>query len=304
VEVPVPLVPLPPPDRYTDSAGIELRLIPAGTFTMPSVPPGPDRRVTITKPYYLGRTEVTRGQFRAFVEATGHVTAAEKKAGPGGEGYTPTGKTLITADPRFTWRDPGFPQSDDQPVVNVSWDDAKAFCDWLGKKEGKAYRLPTEAEWDFAAREGGQELLPFDAAPGEVVRHANVADAALRRRVLEDNPKLALPAAFAVAADDRHPFTAPVGRFEANRFGLADTFGNVSEWCLDWSGPTADLPTRDPVQTAEPKDRTRIARGGSFLNPGTPAALTGRYRYPSDRGNIQTGFRVCVEVGGGAAAAR
>ena len=112
---------------------------------------GPQHRVRITRPFRLSRHEVTRGQFRQFVEETGYKTEAERD-GKGGYGFV-DGKWV--QDPRFVWSaDPGFPQTDDHPVVNVSWNDATAFCQWLSKKQGVEYALPTEAQWEYACRAG------------------------------------------------------------------------------------------------------------------------------------------------------
>ena len=105
----------------------------------------------ITRPFYLGVYEVTVGQFRQFVEATDYRTEAERD-GEGGWGWT--GKKWDGRKPEFTWRNIGIPQPDAYPVVNVSWNDAVAFCQWLSGKEGRTYRLPTEAEWEYACRAG------------------------------------------------------------------------------------------------------------------------------------------------------
>ncbi len=106
----------------------------------------------ITRAFYLGVYPVTKGQFAAFVKEAGYQTEAEKD-GKGGHGVN-----LATAQweqkPEYTWRHPGFSQEDDHPVVEISWNDATAFCAWLSKKEGKTYELPTEAEWEYACRAG------------------------------------------------------------------------------------------------------------------------------------------------------
>ena len=106
----------------------------------------------ITRPFYLGVTEVTRGQFRRFVDDAGYQTEAEKD-GKGGCGWNEETKKF-EQNPRYTWQNPGFEQTDEHPVVNVSWNDAQAFIGWLSRKEGKTYRLPTEAEWEYACRAG------------------------------------------------------------------------------------------------------------------------------------------------------
>ena len=149
----------------TNSIGMKLTLIPAGDFMMGSretpeelakafaaygAKPGPvtdqrpSHRVRITKPFYLGAHEVTRGQFRQFIDDTGHRTDAEK--GDSGGLYVfefVEGKTKVRLDPEGSWRKVGFEQTDEHPVAGVSWSDATAFCQWLSRKEGKTYRLPT-----------------------------------------------------------------------------------------------------------------------------------------------------------------
>src|SRR5262249_3379966 len=153
----------------TNSIGIKLVLIPSGTCTIgsPKSEEGrqedesPAHEVRISKSFYLGKYEVTRGQFRVFVEATGYKTEAEMD-GWGAFGYDEKDKSIRgpTYDyekqgfkgikTKFSWLDPGFAQTDEHPVVNVSWNDAKKFCEWLSQKEKVTYRLPTEAEWEYA----------------------------------------------------------------------------------------------------------------------------------------------------------
>ena len=109
----------------------------------------PQHRVRITQAFYLGTHHVTVGQFRRFVADDDYKTDAEKD-GKGGFGTDDEGHWA--RKPEYTWRNPGFAQTDEHPVVNVSWNDATAFCQWLSRKEGNTYRLPTEAEWEYAYR--------------------------------------------------------------------------------------------------------------------------------------------------------
>ena len=171
----------PPKKLAADLGGgvkLELVLIPAGEFKMGSSESAeataaffnktygkdlvqadwfkdehPQHRVRITKPFYLGTYHVTRGQFRQFVADTAYKTDAEKGERPGAYGWNPD-KKEFGFNEKYSWRNAGFEQSDEHPVVNVSWNDAVAFCKWLSKKEGKTYRLPTEAEWEYACRAG------------------------------------------------------------------------------------------------------------------------------------------------------
>ena len=162
--------------QITNSIGIKLTLIPSGEFMMGSSESEeataaffnktygvdllnadsfkhehPSHRVRITKPFYLGAYHVTRGQFRQFVTDAGYKTDAEKGEKPGAYGWDPD-KKAFGFNEKYSWRNAGFEQTDEHPVVNVSWNDAVAFSGWLSKKENKTYRLPTEAEWEYACR--------------------------------------------------------------------------------------------------------------------------------------------------------
>ena len=137
---------------------LEMVLIPAGSFVMGDNmgldDEKPVHKVTITKPFYLGQYEVTVEQFRRFVEATGYATDAEKGTGFQGAFGWNRDTMEFKMNEEYSWRSTGFAQLDTHPVVNVSWNDAMEFCKWLSRKEGKTYRLPTEAEWEYACRAG------------------------------------------------------------------------------------------------------------------------------------------------------
>jgi formylglycine-generating enzyme required for sulfatase activity len=188
------------------SIGMKLKLIPAGEFLMGSPDSDPDAdngeklrlRVRIMKPFYLGVYPVTRGQFRRFVEAAGYRTEAEK-VGKGGRGWDGAAGNWVQ-NPKFTWRSPGFEQTDDHPVVNVSWNDASAFCEWLSGQEGQKYRLPTEAEWEYACRAGSQTRYCFG----------------------DDEKMLGEYAWYAANSGSR---THAVGEKKPNAFGLHDMHG-------------------------------------------------------------------------------
>jgi formylglycine-generating enzyme required for sulfatase activity len=239
-----------PADIITSkSTGLKLKLIPTGEFFMGSSKADdpdasddetPRHWVRVRRPFYLGRTEVTVGQFRRVVEVSGYRTTAERRSAGGAGLNEQTGE--FTNDPKYTWRTPGFPQSDDHPVTNVSWDDAIAFCNKLseldglrpyyrfdadGRSGGDGYRLPTEAEWEYACRAGGTTRYQSGDDPESLVQVGNVADGTLKHKggVFSNWS--------AIASRDGYVFTAPVGRFRPNRFGLFDMHGNVLEWCWD-----------------------------------------------------------------------
>jgi formylglycine-generating enzyme required for sulfatase activity/tRNA A-37 threonylcarbamoyl transferase component Bud32 len=265
-----------------NSVGMKLALIPAGEFWMgsPNSEPnrepheGPQHLVRITKPFYMGTHEVTVGSFRAFVQATGYQTLAEK--GGGAIRYAPTGETII--DPNCTWKTPGWPLVDDQPVVCVSRADALAFCDWLSKKEKKVYRLPTEAEWEYACRAGTATAYHF----GNTISS---------ERAMYD------PRAVAGKGPLRIP-TLKVGVYSPNAFGLHDMHGNVWEWCADWYDPKyyEQSPTDDP--RGPTSGNLAIMRGGGFEVGPAQCRSAFRFPMPPDRRHIVIGFRVVCESSG------
>ncbi|MGZ3303084.1 MAG: SUMF1/EgtB/PvdO family nonheme iron enzyme [Isosphaeraceae bacterium] len=250
------------PSLITNSLGMKFTLIKAGGFLMGSPDTDkdaedaekPQHRVRITRPFYLGVHEVTRGQFRRFVDDTGYQTEAEKD-GKGGWGWNEDAKKF-EQNPRYTWLNPGFEQTDLHPVVNVSWNDAVAFAGWLGKKEGKTYRLPTEAEWEYACRAGTTtRFFCGDDAEG-LAEVGNVADGTAKAK----HPDWT----WAIAAQDGFVYTSPVGHYPPNAWGLYDMHGNVWEWCWDWYGKDFYKGSRvdDPAGPLEAA--YRVTRGGSW----------------------------------------
>ena len=215
----------------------------------------PQHRVRITKPFYLGTYHVTRGQFRQFVADTGYKTDAEKGEKPGAYGWDPD-KKAFGFNEKYSWRNAGFEQTDEHPVINVSWNDAVEFCKWLSKKESKTYRLPTEAEWEYACRAGTTTRYYSGDDPETLAKVGNVADAAAKAQFPDWK--------FTIKANDGYVFTAPVGKFKPNAFGLYDMHGNAWQWCADWYGAEyyAKSPADDP--TGPDTGDVRVLRGGSW----------------------------------------
>jgi formylglycine-generating enzyme required for sulfatase activity len=289
-----------PARAFRNTLGMDLVLLPGGDFTMgsPSHEQGrePDEmqhRVSLTRPFYMGRYPVTRGQFEAFVNATRHLTDAEKSR-VGGMGYTGEGGFPFDLSPRFSWRNPGVKQTATHPVVNVSWNDAKAFCAWLSQKENRTYRLPTEAEWEYACRAGTQTPFWSGFADASLKNVANVADQALKRIASE------VPVH---PWDDGYAFPAPAraGTFRSNPFGLYHMHGNVWQWCEDWY---AEYGFQNDPQGPENGEK-RVVRGGSCFNEAGMCRSAKREKHlPNDRLN-DLGFRVVAvdtEASGGTAA--
>jgi formylglycine-generating enzyme required for sulfatase activity len=185
----------------------ELVRIPSGEFQMGSEngDEKPRHRVQV-RSFDLGRTEVTLRQFRAFTQATGYRTDAEKE----GWGWV----CCWSKGEGVSWRDPGFRQSEDDPVVALSWQDAVEFCKWLSAETGQEYRLPSEAEWEYAARAGNQGEYPSDLEQAAWYK------------------------------DNSEGKTHPVARKQPNAWGLYDMLGNGWEWVADvWSQGYAGAPT-------------------------------------------------------------
>jgi len=278
--------PAPPPAVWRNSLGMEFVRIPAGSFAMGSAEDpealardfpllerrrfelladeAPVHQVRISRAFYLGRHEVTVGQFRRFIEASGYRPESEAD-GTGGYGYNPAydpadsarGDAFEGRDPRYSWSNPGFAQGDDHPVVNVTWNDAQALAAWLSRSEGHRYRLPTEAEWEYACRGGSRSRYPHGDDPQALARSANTFDQSAavfwprwRQHALADS--------------DGHAFTAPVGSYAPNAFGLHDMLGNAWEWVADWHAETyyAESPGSDPQGPSE--GSVRVRRGGSW----------------------------------------
>ena len=269
------------PVEIENTLGMKLRLIPPGEFTTGTDPVALDqlverlsseeqlefvddlvhekqpRRVTLREPFYLGTCEVTVGQFRRFVLAADFQTDAERSGDGGWSGRD--GKWIRHKE--HVWKTPGaWPLTDDQPVVHVSYNDALAFCKWLSQEEGRQYALPTEVQWEYAARAGTTGLF------GATDNPAALASSAWYKNSLPDN---------------RRNQPQAVGGRAANSFGLHDMLGNVWEATSTWHPVISDR---------------RILRGGSWYNQAlmTRPAIRADGSRPNAAMDAGTGFRVAI----------
>jgi formylglycine-generating enzyme required for sulfatase activity len=236
-----------PGDLFRDCSDCaELVVIPAGSFDMGSTTEyeNPVHRVTIAKPFAIGRYEVTFNEWDKCVE-------------DGGCKYRP--------DDREWGRG-------DRPVINISWLDAKAFVTWLSQKTGKTYRLPTEAEWEYAARGGTTTPYWWGRDPGS--RQANCRE----------------------CNTGESQRTSPVGSYKPNAFGLYDTAGNAAEWIEDcWNDNYRSAPSNGAAWTAG-QCRLRVLRGGAFDSQAKYVRSMARFRYDADVRYVSNGLRVVREL--------
>jgi formylglycine-generating enzyme required for sulfatase activity len=228
---------------------------------------GPPRRVRLTRPFALGVTEVTIGQFRRFVREAGYRTDAERD-GKGGEGRI---EGRWQRRPEFHWNRIGYRQRDDEPVVNVTWRDADAFCRWLSRKEGRTYRLPTEAEWEYACR------------AGTTTRFYWGDDAA---RMDE----------YAWHGGNSNNGPHPVSRRKPNAWGLYDMSGGVYEYCRDFYASDAYRTSGNVDPRGPATGTSHVVRSGSWGTLGIHCRSAFRGDGESlDHRNQRDGFRVACE---------
>jgi formylglycine-generating enzyme required for sulfatase activity len=244
------------PAEWTNSVGMKFRPIPAGTFLMGSASgqgdddddefddERPQHSVTLTQPFWLGVHQVTQGQWQQVM------------------GTTP-------------WKGQDYViEGSDVPVSYVSWEDAVAFCERLSKKEGKRYRLPTEAEWEWSCRAGTTTAYSFGDDESQLGQYAW-----FRGNAWEKNEK----------------YAHRVGQKRANPFGLYDVHGNVWEWCVDWydAGYYEQSPDEDPQGPSS--GSSRVLRGGSWYNEPIRLRSSIRNGYTPDDRNFNIGCRVLLE---------
>lgn len=272
-----------------------LAIIPAGSFVMGArvdegaaqdVPApivaseSPAHGVTLRTRFALQQTEVTRRQFAAFVKETGYQATGCKVF---------DGTSWVINRAR-SWRDPGFFQDDDHPVVCVSALDARAYIKWLSDKAGVPFRLPSESEWEYAARAGDAGAYAWGNDGTAACTHANVADAALMSEFKGRDTSLFF------ACDGRDAFTAQVGRHKPNAFGLGDMLGNVREITADcWSADYRGAPTDGSARTGDDCGAA-ASRGGGWFDPPANMRTARRLKTEAAERRSDQGFRIARDM--------
>ena len=229
----------------------------------------PAHQVNIKK-YYLSKNEVTRGQFSEFVKSSGYVTESEMD---NPKWKCATG--LVNKPISISWKNPGFPQGNNHPVVCISYNDAINYINWLSKKNSKKYRLPTEAEWEYAARAGTKTEYSFGDDANLLCKYGNNAP----------HPDL--------TCKDSFEFTSPVGQFKHNAWGLNDMHGNVRELIEDcWNKNYENAPNNGSAWKSG-NCKQHVVRGGGWK--GYPFVSRSAFRYRTPEGPssaVNRGFRL------------
>jgi formylglycine-generating enzyme required for sulfatase activity len=271
---------LRPKDSFRECENCpEMVVVPAGAFTMGSPSSeegrgdteGPQHVVTIRKPYALGRVHVTVDQFAAFVRETGYAA-------------TSTCHPWLGEGSRSSWRSPGFTQEGSHPVVCVSWDDANAYVVWLAQKTGRPYRLPSEAEWEYAARgqtaPGAYPRFWFGNDEKDLCRYGNF-----------DDREASAP------CKDGFPRTSPGGSYTPNAFGLYDMFGNAEEWTADcWHTSYRGAPADGSAWTTGCQESGYVFRGSGWFDDPQYLRAASRSRHADGAIYNDDGFRVARTV--------
>ena len=222
--------------------------------------------------YSISRHEVTRGQYASFVRETGRRTSDTCYTYDEGGWGSRTGRS---------WRNPGYAQSDDHPVACVSRNDALAYARWLSERQGRDYRLPTEAEWEHAARAGSGTARHWGESAGLACTWGNVGDQSLNRHYRDWSWQVH-------PCDDGHAYTAPVGSFRVSLYGLHDMLGNVWEWTCSSYDPAY----RSAERHCSSDDRNGVVRGGSWSNSPRWVRAAARFENQADARFDLVGFRL------------
>jgi formylglycine-generating enzyme len=290
-------------EAFRDCEDCPLMVPLAGGRFMMGVPPGEEEREGVpsqvrgqsapqhgvaVRAFALGKYEVTRGEFLAFVRETRHNMGDTCTAlAPSDDRQ----RLSFRETPGRNWRHTGFAQTDAHPVVCVSWTDAKAYLAWLSRKSGHTYRLPTEAEWEYAARGGNQTARYWGDSREPACRNGNVRD----ETIIAELDVTSDPGSY-FHCSDGFAHTAPVGRFAPNRFGLHDMLGNVWEWVEDcWNANYLEAPNNGAAWTSGDCSR-RVARGGSWGSNPRDVRSGFRLRDDSSLRGVFSGLRVARDM--------
>jgi formylglycine-generating enzyme required for sulfatase activity/predicted Ser/Thr protein kinase len=261
-----------------------MKVLPPGQLEQGAAPDQPDitpfelprHHVAIAYPLGIGVYEVTVGEFKQFVDATAHQSA-------GCTTYDGTWQSKSA----LSWNNVGYRQTAGHPVVCVSWQDARDYANWLSRKTGQRYRLPSDSEWEYAARAGSEAFRTWGTRLEAACLSANVADQTAEKRY---------PGWKVHPCADGYVYSAPVGSFQPNAFGLYDMLGNAFEWVQDcWHADYRGAPTNGSAWLGGDCTQ-RDMRGGSWFTVPSLVSVTARNHFEDSYRSNSVGFRLVREV--------
>jgi sulfatase modifying factor 1 len=290
------------PKTFRDCADVcpQMVVIPPGRFVMGSSaeerrqegPPAafasretPQHEVTISRPFAMSATAITRSTYAVFVAET-------HRPDPPGCGVFDRETDTWPVQAGYSWRNPSFPQTENEPAACISWRDAHDFAAWLAKRTGEPYRLASEAEWEYAARAGATTIRYWGDPDEELCTHANVMS-------MGTVEALGWPKSWTdkTVCSSHHAFTQPVGSYAPNAFGLYDMIGNVMQWVSDCYHPTYKGAPTDGSSWDEPDCQQRMPRGGAFHSlPWLARAAFRGGPVPPDVHPVASGIRVVRDL--------
>ncbi len=246
-------------------------------------------KATIEKPFAIAKTEVTLAQFRVFMKESKYKSNVPIRNGEpliGCNYYDGKSYGYIAS---HNWENPGYPQREDAPVVCVSWSDAKAYCDWLSKKTGREYRVPSTVEFEYATRAGSSSPWFWGTDPELACDYANVGDRTFSNQ---------FPTRPIFPCTDGYVFTSSVAKFKPNAFGLYDMIGNAWEWTNDCFKNNLDDAPIDgsSYQGTNEECVFRTPKGGSWISGVAWGRTAVRSRDGADYKSFMLGFRVAAEI--------
>lgn len=288
------------PQMVPIPAGSFVMGVPAGEDERENTPPGfrgwsaPQHPVTFREAFAIGRFDVTVEEFAAFIRESGY-SAGDRCWTPLPDAQKQKLEWRLVIG--RNWEHSGYAQSARHPVVCVSWDDATAYVKWLSIKAKRPYRLPTEAEWEYAARAGTSTARFWGDGRVEACRYANVSGLNKMRTAYAVHPGAPVPNGdMFFACSDRFAKEAPVGAFEPNAFGLYDALGNVDQWVEDcWKPGYAGAPSDGSASLAGDCGG-HVARGGTWANPPYAVRSGNRSWLGTGMRTAYLGFRVAAPV--------
>ena len=238
---------------------------------------GPQFSAAIEKPFAIMKYEVTLAEYRRFVEATARRARGDCSSADGADGEW-------VQDPLINWLNPGFAQTESDPVVCVAWDDAVAYAEWLSVQTGKTYRLPSESEWEYAAKANLQTAYGAASDPSALCSFMNGADVTAGQK---------FPSWKTLSCSDGYANTAPVGSYAGNGFGVFDMAGNVWEWVADcYTDDHAEAQHSGKLTSTSEACSTRSIRGGSWSSLSRQLRAATRFGIEASVRTNTLGFRL------------